>query len=94
VPAVLIEAVEPGETVGLDGTVGLTEAVGPAESLELGAAPLAVAVGGAELGWATGAVLLYRLMMAWLPVCASPMGTPMHGGGVMCTPLCPPWLPV
>jgi len=53
-----------------------------------------VELGGAVLGCATGAVLLYRLMMAWLPVCASPMGMPMHGGGVMTTPLAPPLLPV
>ena len=32
--------------------------------------------------------------MVWLPVCASPAGIAMHGGGVIAIPLCPPLLPV
>ena len=32
--------------------------------------------------------------MIWLPVCASPTGTAMHGGGVTTTPLLPPLLPL
>jgi hypothetical protein len=67
--------------------------VGPGEELAgggtgdaVGAADV-VGAGGAVVGVETGAVLPYRLMMAALPVCASPAGTPMHGGGGITTPL-------
>jgi hypothetical protein len=46
------------EAAGLAETVGLAEAVGPAESVAPGVEPPVVGVGDAELGWATGAVLL------------------------------------
>jgi hypothetical protein len=50
--AVLIEA------LGLTGTVGLAGAVGLVESVGLDEPSLAEGDGDAELGWATGAVLL------------------------------------
>jgi hypothetical protein len=87
--------------VGLDDgepdTVGVAPGLAvPVDAEDDGWAVVAGAVsdGAGVDGSGTGAVSLYRLRMVWLPVCASPAGIAIHGGGVIAIPLWPPLLPV